>query len=61
MRNPPSWIIANPHECGEHIHLILLVEVLTNTKQQRNLLPESFPTPDRAATGLYEKKHQKVM
>ena len=43
-RQPPSWILADLHECGEHIHLILLVEVLDNTKMQRNLSPKKFPT-----------------
>ena len=33
LRNPPSWISVNLEECGKHIHLKLLEEVLTNTKK----------------------------
>ena len=49
---PPSWILANIHECGEHIHLILSVEVHTKPKMQRNLFLQPFPTPEGATTGL---------
>ena len=48
-------ILADLHECDQHIHLILLVEVLTNTKQHRNLYPKTFPTFNKkwaSATGL---------
>ena len=40
----PSRILAKLHQCGEHIHLILFIEVLDNTKKQRNLSPKKFPT-----------------
>ena len=48
----PSWILADIHECGEHIHLIVLVEVHTYTKQLRNLFLQPFPTHEGATTGL---------
>ena len=37
-------IWANLQTCGNHIQLILLLEVLNDSKQQMNFYPQSFPT-----------------
>ena len=55
-RKTPSRILAKLHQCGEHIHLILFIEVLDNTKKQRNLSPKKFPTFGKkwaSASGLF--------
>ena len=38
LSNPPYWILADLQGCGKHTHLILLEEVYTNPKQQRNMI-----------------------
>ena len=42
LSNPPYWILADLQGCGKHTRLILLEEVYTNPKQQRNMILDIF-------------------
>ena len=42
FRGTKGHLGANLQECGEHTQLILLVEVLTNLKEQKNFTLNHF-------------------